>query len=354
MANSDISKELSEHFSESVTAILLFNSSSQAIVETYISPDASGADYYPEVSSKLLEMQRLVREWRLSGNLYFAGDFIEKILLASKVIADVKPDIETIFTRLLKKYDDDLRQELIDKLSYVVPAIDNTHVGVGSYASDLSDWGIKAQKLHEEIASIISVIQEKEREIEVDIQIINNHIDDLNKTISDDRKAIAKARAAKKKGIVETIFGAIFAPITGGASLILLGIGVSSIAEAEKKISSLENDIRGSQSKIAKDQGKISSDKWLVASLKLILLGVSTVMDDYKDISAAIDKLQVTTLALRDEIQDVVEKISKAQDTQAIILEQVWFEAACTEWQKIRELSEDLSDARVDSEYKKL
>src|SRR5690606_40654466 len=96
---------------------------------------------------------------------------------------------------------------------------------------------------------------------------INQKIDNFKSQIKADREAIAKAKKAREKGIVETIFGVILAPITLGASLILAGIGVASIAEAESKISDMEKSISQYQKSIVSDQANLSDDQKEVTTL---------------------------------------------------------------------------------------
>src|SRR5690606_5618063 len=122
---------------------------------------------------------------------------------------------------------------------------------------------------------------------------INQKITNLQNQIKTDRKAIAKAKEARKKGITETIFGVLLAPFTLGASLILAGIGVASIAEADQKISEMEKSITKYQKSIVDDQVNLTDDQKAVSSLKGLLMGLSSVLSDMNLISESLQVLKV-------------------------------------------------------------
>lgn len=345
------SRQFNDHFDQSVSAILLFSSSCQAILQSTIDDSASGVSWYDEVNSKLLSMQKLVIDWREGGNLYFNNSFIEKISTASQVILSVKPKIEVLFDQIAIKYDDSLRDQLLGMLNSIVPGINSIHDYASSYSTDLNHWGQEAENVHQDMVKLVGEIQAAEAQIKDTIDSINQQIADANQQIDTDRKAISDAEKSRTTGIIETVFGAVFAPFTGGASLILLGVGVASIVEAEQAIARLKSTIQDYQNQISNEQSDLSKDEKLVSALGVISAGLEVVVNDYKSVASSVDALQTTVVSLQDEIETVISKIAKAKSASEIIAQRVWFEAACTEWSAISDVSGTLYNAKITINY---
>ena len=341
-------------FSESVSAILLFNSSMQSVVETYLDPNTIRQEWYDNIHSELSKAQRLVVDWRLSGNLYFDTQLVEKISSVSQDISVLKTQIDYLFEQLSKKYDDKQKDQLVDIFNSIIPGVSTIHNFAGAYLNDMKGWGMKVQVIHSNMNEIIAQIQSEESKLETAIKVINDEIDRMNEQIAKDRQAIADARKAEKKGIIETIFGVIFAPITGGLSLILAGIGVASIVEAEQQLSDLQNTVKNSLQKIYDEQKELADDEKLVSALKLIVSSVFFIVKDYNSVAAAIEKLQITVNTLKDEMDSVLDKIAKATNSDELIIQKVWFNASCIEWKSIGDLASTLVNADVTTNKKKI
>jgi peptidoglycan hydrolase CwlO-like protein len=206
---------------------------------------------------------------------------------------------------------------------------------IGNYESALTSWGNLVQKVQSKMAQTVGEIQEQESQLRTEINAINSNIAELKKQIQADREAIAKAQAEKSKGIKETILGIMLAPLTGGASLILAGIGVSSISEAEGKIKILQDTINNYQGKISGYQQQMTQDQKEISSLNGILLTADIVLKDIEMIGTALDPLKTNWEAFEKEINDVIEKIGRAENSSDIILQKAWYEAACDEWNAI-------------------
>lgn len=157
----------------------------------------------------------------------------------------------------------------------------------------------------------------------------------MQRQITTDRQAIAKAEAARTKGIVETIFGVVLAPLTGGVSLILAGIGVASITEAEEAVDGLEAAIRGYQTTIASDQADLADDAREIATLNGLTMCTQIALDDMSLIAGALDALRTTWSSLRDELASTAGKVQDAEDAQGAAVGQAWYHAAAADWDVI-------------------
>lgn len=339
--------DIQGHISQNLNAILMLNSSCQAVVENYIAP--SNSPWYPAVSGELSRAQDLVREWRLSGYLYFGQSIISSTLDCANAILGAKPSIESMFGDLSGSYSEELKQKLVNELNGFKPKIQNLSSSLVDYEGSLRAWNIKMEKVHKDLSDTIGKIQAQEASLQADIQANNIQIESMRKTVEQDRRAIAKAKSERSKGIVETIFGVILAPVTGGASLILAGIGVSSIVEGEAKVKALESDIRNATNRITADQAHLSDDQRQIVSLQGISTSAAIVLSDVDFIGESLDLLRTDWELLHQNLEGVVSKVEKATDAKEIIVSKLWFESACNEWSAILDYVKTFQGIQIDT-----
>lgn len=340
-----VSETISTQVSTSLSAMVLLNSSCQGVVETYISETPGAEQWYSKVQSGLDAVQKLVREWRLSGNLYFNQTLVDTVISTANAFVETEAKANDYFNQLGNGFDTDIQKKLIDLVKEISTPVTALEQNAQQYNAALNSWAKQVGDAEQNLNQIVSDIQSQEAQLQSDIVLINEQIADMKEQIKADREAINKARSEEKKGIFETVFGVVLAPFTGGLSLILAGIGVSSIVEAEQAVSNLEDSIKKSRANISSDLTELSDDQKQVVSLKALLLSVGTVINDCTYITTALEALQTTVGSIRQEADGVVDKLSSATNSEQLILEKVWFEAACNEWQDILETTQTLSQA---------
>ena len=348
--NSDAPDTLVTHLTTSLSAMALLNSSCQGVVETYCAETSS--EWYAEVSTELNAAQQLVRQWRLSGNLYFNQDIITRVVTTAGDITATQSTCNALFDDLEAHYDGHKKEKLIATLDTLAQPITAMQSTFQNYTQQLKLWSQQVESAKEALNATIGEIQQEEKNLENDIALTNQKISDLHKQIDDDRKAIANARAQEKRGIYETIFGVLLAPVTGGASLIIAGIGVCSIAEAESEVAVLEKSIRTEHNKIVEDQCHLSDDDKQVVSLKLLLISVETVLSDCTGIITAIEALETTVMSLKEELTNVAGTLAKAETSQEVIMQKVWYRTVCNEWQAIYDVARTLRTASPSTHHK--
>ncbi|HFG1878593.1 TPA: non-hemolytic enterotoxin lytic component L1, partial [Vibrio cholerae] len=102
--NQSASEQLQTDIPASISAMVLLNSACQGVVETYI--DQGNAEHwYAQVEQNLNAVQKLVRQWRLSGNLYFSNDIMDSVLSIANTFKDSNVQILTLFKALETRFD---------------------------------------------------------------------------------------------------------------------------------------------------------------------------------------------------------------------------------------------------------
>lgn len=332
----------------SMNAMLLLRSSCQAVIEDEIQKVAS--DWYAKLDSELGAAENLVIEWRQSGYLYFQSDILNKTLAVAENFITLNAEITNLFNALENSgFDAQTRDKIASLLTQANDQVDQFDSAISGYLGKLQDFESKMQEPHGQMNQIIADVQAQEQKIQGEIEAINTHISDLQKQIATDRDAIAKAKKARKRGIIETIFGVIFAPVTGGLSLILAGIGASSISDAENQIHSMQDSIETYQGKITSEQSDLSNDEKTVATLKSLILSTGIVLSDISSLDNAMGSLRTSWSQVSDENKNIISQIQRSETAEQIIVQQTWWNAAVLEWNAVKESTQSLLNRPTDT-----
>ncbi len=337
--------KIREETNTSMNAMLMLHSSCQGIIQSDI--EKVDSHWYPILSGELKSAEELVIEWRNNGFLYFKSAILNTMISTGNLFLDNQKNLDDLYDQLKVNYSNNLKAEITAQLQNLATPISNISTQMETYSQKLSEFGSKMQTVHSNMESTIGQAQAEEAEIRDQINEINQKITNLQNQIKTDRKAIAKAKEARKKGITETIFGVLLAPFTLGASLILAGIGVASIAEADQKISEMEKSITKYQKSIVDDQVNLTDDQKAVSSLKGLLMGLSSVLSDMNLISESLQVLKVSWASLGSELAQIITKTKAAENSKDAIIGQAWFDAACLEWNSIIPHTQDLNSRTI-------
>jgi multidrug resistance efflux pump len=317
----------------SMAAILLLNSSCQAVIEAEIEEVSS--PWYQQLDQELGTAEQLVVGWRRSGWLYFQGDILDSMAAAGAAFLSAQTQIDALFSALEANFTAAGMAELIAAMSALEPPLLSIIQQISDYLTRLQKFEESMVSADEALRGTVAQVQAQEQQIQAEIDAINAQIKSLTAQIQTDRDAIAKAKSARTDGIIETVFGIVFAPVTGGASLILAGIGVSSIADAQSKINSMQAEISGYQQSIAGDQTSLSDDQKVVATLNSLTMSTGFVLSDMDDIESALDRLATSWTVLNGELGGVIAKLQAATSAADLIVSQAWYSAACIEWKLV-------------------
>jgi len=331
--------------SESIGAMVLLHASNQALIEVSITP--SDSPWYPVLNHELGAVEDVVVQWRESGFLYFQQQILQQVVACGQAFLAAQPGIDQLFDNLKVDFSPALKQQIARELNQLQSPVDAMQSGLVAYLAQLQQFQIALEAPHHDMVVTVSQIQAEAASIQDEITAINQEIATLQQQLVTDRQAIARARAAEHHGIAETIFGILLAPMTGGLSLILAGIGVASIAEAEEEISALASRIASSQDKIVSDQGELSDDDKQIATLKGLTMSVELALSDIDDTAAALGELRTGWSVLAGELQSEAQNVARSDNAQSALMSQVWFDAACNGWQNIIQFARDYAQANA-------
>lgn len=331
--------------SESIGAMVLLHSSNQALIEVSITP--SDSPWYPILNSELGAMENLVVDWRQNGFLYFQQQILQQVVSCGESFLGARAKLDKLFEKLENDFSDTLKQQIVAELMALQSPVESLQSSISAYLDQLQSYQSALSAPYHRMVETASRVQAEEANIQAEIKVINAEIIQMKAQLIKDRQAIAKAKAARKRGITETIFGVLLSPFTGGLSLILAGIGVGTIAEAEEKMHALQSNITSSQRKIASDQVHLSDDQKQIATLHGLTMSVELAMSDISGIETALGRLGTSWSVLAGEISNEADNVAKSSNAKSALMSRVWFDAACDGWNNIIQFAKDYSSANA-------
>jgi len=332
---------------QSMSAVVLLNASCQAVIEAEI--QGSGSPWYAQLDAELGAAEELVLAWRRSGVLYFSSQVLQSIQQAGSTFVAAQPQISSLLATLIAGPSPTAQAQLVSRLQALEPPVGAIVSEAQDYLSKLKAFEANMDTAHENMQATINQVQAEEQRLQAQIKAVNAQIADLQAQIQIDRDAISKAESQRTSGIIETIFGVLLTPFTGGASLILAGIGVASIAEGQAKINGMQSQISTYQGIITGDQGQLSADDQVIVVLNGLSLSTGLVLSDMDRIDQALDSLRMGWTAFAGELGDVIAKLQKSATSSEAVLAKAWYDAACLEWKTIIDHVSDLIGAGITS-----
>jgi hypothetical protein len=324
--------QVNSQLSYSTSATANLRLSCQGILDTHLV--SSDSPWYGALNSELQQAKSLAQEWQTQYDATLKTNVLTRVVQCGQAFLTARANINQLFDQASSD-PDGAKAGLQAALGTLKAQVQIISATIASYETGLRGWGQRLNQVHDQMATTIGQIQAQEKDLQSQIDSINSNISTLQAEIVNDRNAIAQAESQRTTGIVETIFGIIFAPITGGLSLILAGIGVSSIAEAQSKVAAMENTINDYQARIISTQQNMNQDQAQIVSLSGLTFSAGIALSDIDVASQMLDTVRTNWDAFFQEVGDVITKIANAQDAKTIIVERAWFTAACNEWDRI-------------------
>ena len=325
-------RQITQQLSSNATAAANLSVSCQGILDTRLQPVAS--PWYAGLNRELQQAQALTTEWRDRFAKELQTDVLTCVIHCGQAFATQR----NIITNLFDSAGGDFASVKTQLIAALTSLQSSTRMIVGTtanYEAQLRDWGQRLREVQVSMSGTVGQIQAEAGDLQAQIATTNSAIAAMTAEVIRDRQAIAEAQSQNTSGIVETIFGVLFAPFTGGLSLILAGIGVASIVEAQSKVNALESTIKSYQDRIVASQQALNQDQAQLVTLNGLLVSGNIALSDVDVSSRMLDQVRTSWDAFFQEMSGVVSKISNAQNASVWVVEKAWFTAACNEWDTI-------------------
>jgi hypothetical protein len=303
--------------------------SCQGILDTHLQAVAS--PWYADLSNQLQQAQALAGEWRTRFASELKTDVLTCVIHCGQAFAAKRAIITNLFIATSADFAS-VKAQLCDELTRLQGSTQMIVRTAAYYEAQLRDWGQRLSTVQAGLGRTVAQVQARAGDLQAQITATNIVMAAMTAEVIRDRQAIAEAQSQNTSGIVETVFGVLFAPFTGGLSLILAGIGVSSIVEAQSKVNALESTIKSYQQRIVASQQALNQEQAQLVTLNGLLVSGTVALNDVQVFGQMLDRVRTSWDGFFQEMNGIVSKISSAQSSSAWVVEKAWFNAACNEW----------------------
>jgi hypothetical protein len=338
------------------TASQLITMACHGVVNTLFTAPSPKPDWFDDLDAKLTDAKNVANEWINTlgpkvtsgiplqvinyGPTYDAVSQQIQVLVKANPTASGKDDPTVIQIK-----------ELVSLA--LVPGVETVIKDVDTTSDELEAWGKKLQAAHDALATGATSIQALETTLESDIKKITNAIKNLNTTIDGENKAIAYSAAAIGIGVFALIVEVALAPETGGASLLVGGaIGVAGIVGGAATWGVMQGKINKQFDEIAKDQQQMDDDNRQIIALQGLAMASNGAVSNLSLASSSLSKLRTQWAVFQGELNGVVAKLEKAEESISVIVQGVFTTAAQAEWVKTTETANALANRKISVEVK--
>ena len=146
----------------------------------------------------------------------------------------------------------------------------------------------------------------------------------------------------------------LLAPVTGGASLIVSGIGGAAIIGGAVTWGVMQAKINSQFNEIAEDQKKISDDKRQLVALQGLSLAANSAISSIATATSALSDVKVMWTMFQNDLQGTMNKLEKTDENLSAIVNKAYVIAAQKEWNLAVQFAQQLSGMTVQVQEKTL
>ena len=245
-------------------------------------------------------------------------------------------------------------QEAFALISALQKSVSDIITEVEATESKLTEWGDNMQTSHDNLFKGAANIQSAEDDLSNDIEEMNNAIDGLREQIDAENKAIAAGASAIGIGVLALVAGIALAPETGGASLIVAGIGGAAVIGGSVTWGVMQSKINDQFDEINKDQKQIDSDQLQLVTLQGLSLAASSAISSIALATQSLSDVKTMWLMFQDELQGTLDKLDAADEELMAIVDKAYILAAQKEWEMATEFARTLAQTTFEVESQTL
>jgi predicted nucleic acid-binding Zn-ribbon protein len=335
---------------ESFTYLTLITQNCHAILNTSFSAPAPKPAWFDGLEKELGGAQMVAKTWIdtlaaditstvPTGVVSYANDFAA-FSAEIQSIASAHPDAQGADNEYVKQV-----RTLVSALETAVTGIIESQ---GDVETKLTTWGDSMQTAHDSLSSGAVNIQNLETTLTADIGNMNTAIGNLETQIKSQNDSIAKDKTEVGFGIAMIVVGVLAAPITGGASLVIAGVGGYLTADGDIGMKAMEKDIQSEFGTIATDQEKIADDQRQIVSLNTLATASNQAVTSINSSTSALSGLKTEWSGLLSELTTVKKDLDLAEKSLSILVEQAFASAAQKEWTDAAAIAQSLLNVKVD------
>ena len=245
-------------------------------------------------------------------------------------------------------------QQAFALISALHTEVDKIITEVEATETKLKTWGDNMQTAHDDLFNGATNIQSAQTDLQADIDAMNSAISGLHAQIDAENKAIAAGAAAIGVGFLALVAGVALAPVSGGASLVVAGIGAAAIVGGSVTWGVMQDKINDQFKEIAKDEKQISADQLQIISLQSLSLSANSAISSIATATQALSDVKTMWNIFKDELQGVLTKLETTDESLMAIVNKAYVIAAQKEWDLAVAFAQNLANTSYDVETQEI
>ena len=338
-------------------SLQIVTTSCHGVLNTQFTAPSPKPDWFDDLSGKLDSAKVLANQWIDDIAPQMTASIPSHVIDYGTTYSAITDEIVTLL-EANRSATRTSNPQVFQQLSELIQAL---HESVASIITDiegtqgqLRTWGDSMQKAHDDLFNGAANIQAAETTLQGEMDQMNNAIKGLRDLIDGENKAIAAGAAAIGIGLLALVVGIALAPVTGGASLIVAGIGGAAVIGGAVDWGIMQSRINSQFAEIAKDQQKINDDKRQLVALQGLSLAANSAISSIATATQALSDVKVMWTTFQNELQGTINNLDKADKALSAIVSEAEVKAAQKEWNLAVDFAQQLVGATLKVEAKEL
>ena len=354
MTDSTDTTQNDETVATSFTSLRIVTTSCHGVLNTTFTAPDTKPDWFDDLDAKLAAAKVLANQWIDDIAPDMTASIPAHVINYGTTYAALTDQIVELLDQdpTASGKDNTTIQQAFALMSALKTSVSSIITEVEATETQLTTWGDNMQTAHDDLFDGAANIQSAETDLQTDIDSMNSAIDGLKAQIDAENKAIAAGAAAIGIGVLALVAGIALAPETGGASLIVAGIGGAAIIGGAVDWGVMQSKINDQFDEINKDQKQISSDQQQLVALQGLSLSANSAISSIATATQALSDVKTMWTLFQDELQGTLDKLDQADEELMAIVDKAYILAAQKEWNLAAEFAQKLTDTSYDVESK--
>lgn len=326
------------------------------ILNTQFTAPSPKPDWFDQLNAELDQAKVLARQWIDDIAPQMTASIPTHVINYGTTYDAITEQIVDLLEKnpTARGKDNPVVQQVFELIQALEGELQTIIADVAATQERLKQWGDEMQAAHDRLYEGAGNIQAAEIALQADIDKMNNAIAGLREYIDQENKAIAGAAAAIGIGLFALVVGIALAPVTGGGSLVISGVGALAIVGGGITWGIMQDKINKQFDEIAKDQAQIADDKRQLVALQGLSLAANLAVNATATATQALSDVKVMWGVFQGELQGTLDKLERTDEELSAIVNKAMVLAAQKEWKLAVDFAQQLVGMSVPVESKNL
>ncbi|MGW5410263.1 alpha-pore-forming cytotoxin MakA [Actinomadura geliboluensis] len=349
-------KRTNDKTASSVAALSAITASCHAVVNTQLTVPTKKPTWFDDLNAELNDAKMCANVWINDIATKLTGSIPGHVITYATTYQALSNEMVSILSRYpdARGSTDPHVREVFDLLSGLRGQVRDIISEVDESARRMKEWGTGLQAAHDRLMSGTTSIQRAEAALRTDIDKMTNAIQGLKDQIAAENKQICYAAGTIGVGLFVGVVGLALAPVTGGWSLVVAAGGLLAVAGGAAWWAVMQSKINTQFGQIAADNAQKDDDQRQIIALEGLSLATHSAGTSMEVAEQTLSDVRAMWATFDDELAGTLDKLDKADENLAAIVNKAWILGAQEEWAEALQFARTLSGYQPPLEHQVL